>query len=59
MKILIANANQELIKEWAPKVKFEPSTKNTSIFKISPKSFQRMKSKAQERGFNPYALFYW
>ena len=59
MIVLIAKANESIIKEMYPAAKFTESTKNTSTFKITPKAFDGLRSKVREKGYNPYALMMW
>jgi hypothetical protein len=59
MIVLIAKRNEPIIKEMHPAAKFTESTKNTSTFKITPKAFDKLRSKVRENGYNPYALMMW
>ncbi len=59
MKVLIAKQNEQIIKDILPKVKFEESTKNTSIFKISELKFQKLYSDVKLLGYNPFSLLAW
>jgi hypothetical protein len=58
-KVLIAKANEELIKSYLPKVEFIENTKNTSVFKISGKTLSKLIDKVREDNYNPFALLYW
>ncbi len=59
MKVLIAEANKEIIKGVLPKVKFEESTKNTCTFKVTEKSFTQLYNEVKFLGYNPFALMSW
>lgn len=58
-KVLIAKANENLIKSYLPKIKFIENTKNTSIFYISGKSLSKLIDKVREDNYNPFSLFFW
>jgi hypothetical protein len=59
MTVLIANVNKDIILELYPKAKFEPSSTNTSTFKIGDKSFIKLRQGVRDKGINPYALMSW
>ena len=59
MTVLIANVNKDIILELYPKAKFEPSSTNTSTFKIGDKSFIKLIQGVRDKGINPYALMSW
>lgn len=59
MNVLIANANKDIFTEIDPKLKFIESTVNTSIFKVSPTRFEKIRSAVREKGYNPFALMAW
>lgn len=59
MNVLIANANQKIIKGIIPTVKFKESTKNTSIFKVHQEKFQALYDEVKRLGYNPFALMVW
>jgi hypothetical protein len=59
MTILIAKANEEIIKGIHPTVKFTESTKNTSTFAVKNQTFQKILDEVKLLGYNPYALMAW
>jgi hypothetical protein len=59
MKVLIANQNKDIFEEYSKSLKFEVSTVNTSIFRISEKKFMDLYHWVSARGYNPYALMHW
>lgn len=59
MKILIAKANQDIIREILPSVKFIESTKNTCYFSIQERTFLKLREEVRARGYNSYALMAW
>lgn len=61
MTVLIAKQNEQLIQTIFPanKLKFEPSTENTSTFNISKNVFNRLFNVVRENGYNPYSLMNW
>lgn len=59
MTVLIAKANEQVIKDILPNVKFTESTKHTSTFRITEKTFQRLYSEVKMLGYNPFALLAW
>lgn len=59
MTVLITKANEPIVKQYFKNAVFTESTRNTITFKIAPKSFERLRTKVSELGYNPYALFYW
>lgn len=56
MTILIAKANEDIIKELYPAAEFKVETKNTSTFIISPLRFKTLSQTARVKGYNPTAL---
>ena len=60
MKVLITNNNIDLVQKLAPvKLTFEMSTLNTSTFKITEKSFIKLRDNVRTQGINPYSLLSW
>jgi hypothetical protein len=61
MIILIAKQNEELIQSLfqVKKLNFEPSTQNTSTFKVSKNVFNKLFNIIRDNGHNPYALMNW
>lgn len=59
MRVLIANANKDIVLKISPKIKFTSYSKNTSTFNIGLKSFDALVLKCEELGYNRYALFSW
>lgn len=59
MTVLIANQNQDIIREIYPKVKFTEITKNTCTFYVSQSTFQQIYAEVKHRGINPFALMTW
>lgn len=59
MEVLIAKINEEVFKEILPKVKFIESTKNTSFFVCTQKTFLKIREEIRNRGYNPYAIMAW
>ena len=59
MTILICKANEPIIKDVLPKVKFQECTKHTSEFKIGNKAFQYLYQEVKLLGYNPFALMTW
>jgi len=59
MEVMLANANQDIIKDIFPEIEFNECTKNTCTFKISTKKFRRLIDEVKRKGYNPFALFAW
>jgi len=59
MNILIANINKNVILKYYPNAKFIESTQNTSTFKISKPTFNKMYFKLRADNINPSALMAW
>jgi len=59
MNVLISKQNEPFIKKILPKVKFQEASINTSIFKVSTPTFQKLYTAVKNEGYNPYALMYW
>jgi predicted proteasome-type protease len=59
MTVLVAKANEPIIKELYPKANFIESSKNTSTFNIGDAAFRKLIQKVRENGYNPYALMMW
>ena len=59
MKILIAKQSEEVIKQILPKVKFVESTKNTTEFIVSEKTFHKLYREVKTLGYNPHAFMAW
>lgn len=59
MLVLIAKQNQPLIAELVPKAKFTESTKHTSTFKVTEKTFLKLYNELKLKGYNPYAVMNW
>lgn len=60
MNILIASANRSMVECLHGKtIIFEPHTANTVTFKMTPKTFEKLRKKANDAGINEFALFVW
>lgn len=59
MTVLVARANESIIKGLYPKANFVESTKNTSTFNIGNAALEKLIQKVRENGYNPYALMVW
>ena len=56
MTILIANANESLVRNYFPKMKLVENTKNTSTFKATQAKFDKAYKLIRRDGYNPFAL---
>lgn len=59
MTVLIAKANEAILKQMAPNIEFKEATKNTSTFTITPFKFKILYQTIKARGYNPYSLLSW
>ena len=59
MNVLIVNINQDFFKGLLPKIKFQPSTKNTCTFQIGEKKFKELLETLRARKINPYSVMSW
>lgn len=59
MTILIAKQNEPIIKQYLTGVKFLKAQKNTSTFKVSESTFQKLYNWVKSEGYNPFALMAW
>ena len=60
MNILIASANLDLFTELLGKSpKITQQTANTCTFRVTQKTFVKLRDKIRERGINPFAAMYW
>jgi hypothetical protein len=59
MTVLIATANTQLFLDFNSKIKFEPSTANTCIFRITEKKFIQLRQYVRDLGYNPFSIMAW
>ena len=59
MKVLIAKQNQQIVAKLQGVTKFEESSQNTCIFKISKNRFNKLFNDLRANGYNPYAFMNW
>ena len=59
MTVLIATANQDIVRGYYKNVVFTESTKHTCTFKVTKAKFQKMLDAGIADGFNIFALFSW
>jgi hypothetical protein len=66
MKVLIAKANQDIVKEILEvcvndvrKIKFTEASKNTCTFSVNGNELKDLIEETKGRGYNPYSLLAW
>ena len=59
MEIMIAKSNTEIIEKFYMPKSYKLETKNTTIFNIGRRSFNRLSEALMGAGYNPYLLMFW